>query len=55
MDGSVEKELKAINNRIETMLEIVLEHFGDAEDRFDEIEKMISDIRSVDAASEDGD
>jgi|11BtaG_2_1085332.scaffolds.fasta_scaffold00885_18 hypothetical protein len=55
MDGSVEQELKAINKRIETMLEIVLEHFGDAEDRFDEIEKMISDIRSVGVESRDAD
>jgi hypothetical protein len=55
MDGSVEQELKAINKRIETMLEIVLEHFGDAEDRFDEIEKMVSDIRSVGVESKDAD
>jgi SMC interacting uncharacterized protein involved in chromosome segregation len=55
MDGSVERELKAINKRIETMLDIVLEHFGDAEDRFDELEKMISDIRSVGAESKGGD
>jgi len=41
MDGRLEEELKAINKRIETMLDIVLEHFGDSEDRFDELEKMI--------------
>ena len=55
MDGSVEKELQAINKRIETMLEIVLEHFGDAEDRFDELEKMVSNLCNVDAESEDAD
>ena len=49
------EELQAINKRIETMLEIVLEHFGDAEDRFDELEKMVSNLRNVDAESEDAD
>jgi len=55
MDGRLEDELKAINKRVETMLEIVLEHFGDAEDRFDELEKMISDLKNTDAESKDGD
>jgi hypothetical protein len=55
MDGRLEDELKAINKRMETMLEIVLEHFGDAEDRFDELEKMISDLRNADVETKDGD
>lgn len=55
MDGSVEDELKAINKRIETMLDIVLEHFGDSEDRFDELEKMISDLKNADVGGRDAD
>ena len=55
MDGRLEDELKSINKRMETMLEIVLEHFGDAEDRFDELEKMISDLRNADVETKDGD
>jgi hypothetical protein len=46
VDGSVEKELEAINKRIETMLDIVLEHFGDSEDRFDSLEEQINDLKS---------
>lgn len=44
MDGSVEKELEAINRRIETMLDIVLEHFGDSEDRFDALEEKLASL-----------
>jgi hypothetical protein len=42
VDGSVEKELEAINKRIETMLDIVLEHFGDTADRFEILEEQLN-------------
>jgi len=54
VDGSVEKELEAINKRIETMLDIVLEHFGDSEDRFQGIEEKISALESRKWVPEDG-
>ena len=40
------KELEAINKRIETMLDIVLEHFGDTEDRFDGVEEQLNALKS---------
>ena len=55
MDGRLEDELKAIVQRMPPLLQIVLEHFGDAEDRFDELEKMISDLRNADVETKDGD
>jgi len=54
VDGSVEKELEAINKRIETMLDIVLEHFGDTEDRFDGVEEQLNALKSKKWIPEDG-
>jgi|TARA_R100001463_G_scaffold56096_1_gene107974 hypothetical protein len=54
VDGSVEKELEAINKRIETMLDIVLEHFGDTEDRFDGVEEQLNALKSKKWVPEDG-
>lgn len=42
MDGSIKGELESINKRIETMLDIVLEHFGDTADRLDMLEDKLS-------------
>lgn len=46
MDESTKKELTAINTRIETMLDIVLEHFGDSEDRFNDIEDKLKGLKA---------
>jgi len=45
MDRSVEKELEALNKRFETMLDIVLEHFGDNADRFDVLEEKLKALK----------
>ena len=54
MDGSVEKELDLINKRLQTMLDVVLEHFGESEDRFDGLEEKIESLKASLESDVDG-
>lgn len=46
MDGKLETELELVNKRLETLMDIILEHFGANEDRLQEIENRIQGIDS---------
>jgi len=41
----MEKELKSMSNRLETTLEIIMEHFRETEDRMEEMEQTIEELR----------
>lgn len=41
MDRKLEEELELVNKRLETLMDIILEHFGANEDRLQEIEDKL--------------
>lgn len=43
----MEKELKSMSNRLETTLEIIMEHFRETEDRLEEMEQTIEELRDA--------
>lgn len=48
MDGKLETELELVNKRLETLMDIVLEHFGANEDRLQEIEDKLESRSNAD-------
>lgn len=48
MDRKLEAELELVNKRLETLMDIVLEHFGANEDRLQEIEDKLESRSNAD-------
>jgi len=46
MDGKLEAELNRLNKKLETTLEIVLDYFQDTEDKIEELEETIEELRN---------
>jgi DNA repair exonuclease SbcCD ATPase subunit len=46
MDRSLEEEIKSMSRRLETTLEIIMEHFRETEDRLEELEDKIEELSS---------
>jgi chaperonin cofactor prefoldin len=45
MDGiNFEKELKGMSNRLETTIEIIMEHFRETEERIEELEDKLEEL-----------
>ncbi len=42
----MEKELKSMAHRLEVTLEIIMEHFRETEDRIEELENAIEELKS---------
>lgn len=48
MDGKlIEDKLKNMSERLETTLEIIMEHFRETEDRIEELEDTIEELKSA--------
>lgn len=42
----IEQELKSMSRRLETTLEIIMEHFRETEDRLEEIEEQLEELKN---------
>jgi len=47
MDGSLEDEIKRLNKKLESTLEIVLDYFRDTEEKIEELEEKIEDLKNA--------
>lgn len=43
----IEQELKSMSRRLETTLEIIMEHFKETEDRMEELEEQIEELQDA--------
>lgn len=43
----IEQELKGMSRRLETTLEIIMEHFRETEDRLEELEDKLEELQSA--------
>ena len=41
----IEKELKGMSHRLETTIEIIMEHFRETEERIEDLEDIIEELR----------
>jgi flagellar capping protein FliD len=46
MDGKLEEELKSMSKKLETTLEIIMEHFRETEDRMEAMEDTIEELKN---------
>lgn len=47
MDRDIEQELKSMSRRLETTLEIIMEHFKETEDRMEDLEDKIEELQNA--------
>lgn len=46
MDRKLEDELKSMSRRLETTLEIIMEHFRETEDRMEDLETQLEELKN---------
>jgi peptidoglycan hydrolase CwlO-like protein len=47
MDRKLEDELKSMSRRLETTLEIIMEHFRETEDRMEDLETQLEELKDA--------
>lgn len=47
MDRKLEDEIKAMSRKLDTTLEIIMEHFRETEDRIEELEDTIEELKNA--------
>ena len=47
MDRKLEDELKSMSRRLETTLEIIMAHFRETEDRMEDLETQLEELKDA--------